>query len=290
MAGRLTPSFVARCAVLAMALEVSGTPKPGNIDREHDYPGTKYEDFLASAIGVYPIMEKACREGSIGSLILEASGESVRWQGGGNTHFGAYILLFPLIKAAMRGPIDELKDNAARVVSETTIQDAVDFYRAFSTVDVRMKEPKDLNPAERPLDVSDSGSLGELGRRGTTMLDIMQISAKNDMVAREWVDGFRLSFLAADKIRGRRRTGTMNDATVLTFLEMLAGEPDTLVAKKYDMSKAIYVQGLANEVLERRMTLKELSHRLYVEKINPGSTADIVIAGLFISLLNGMRV
>ncbi len=290
MAGRLTPSFVARCAVLAMALEVSGTPKPGNIDREHDYVGTKYEDFLASAIGVYPIMEKACREGSIGSLILEASGESVRWQEGGNTHFGAYILLFPLIKAAMRGPFDELKDNVVRVVSETSIQDAVDFYRAFSMVDVRMKEPKDLNSNERPLDVSDSSSLDELGRRGTTMLDIMQISAKNDMVAREWVDGFRLCFRAADKIRAKRKTGTMNDATVLTFLELLAEEPDTLVAKKYDMSKAIYVQKLANDVIERRMTLKELSHRLYVEKINPGSTADIIIAGLFISLLNGMRV
>jgi triphosphoribosyl-dephospho-CoA synthase len=38
------------------------------------------------------------------------------------------------------------------------------------------------------------------------------------------------------------------------------------------------------------MTLKELSHRLYVEKVNPGSTADIVIAGLFIALLNGMKV
>ncbi|BAI61254.1 conserved hypothetical protein [Methanocella paludicola SANAE] len=297
MAGRLTPSFIARCAVLSMALEVSGTPKPGNIDREHDYVGTKYEDFLASAIGVYPVMEKACREGvgesaprGIGSLILEASGESVRWQGGGNTHFGAYILLFPLIKSAMRGPLDELRDNAIQVVKETTIQDAVDFYRAFSMVDVRMKESKDLNSNERSLDVSDSSALDELGRRGTTMYDIMEISAKNDMVAREWVEGFRLSFRAAEKIQGKRRTGTMNDATVLTFLELLAEEPDTLVAKKYDMNKAIYVQGLANDVLERRMTLKELSNRLYVEKINPGSTADIIIAGLFISLLNGMRV
>lgn len=290
MAGRLTPSFIARCAVLAMALEVSGTPKPGNIDREHDYVGTKYEDFLASAIGVYPIMEKACREGSIGSLILEASGESVRWQGGGNTHFGAYILLFPLIKAAMSGPLDELKENAVRIVKETTVQDAVDFYRAFSMVDVHMKESKDLNSNERSLDVGDSSALDELGRRGTTMYGIMEISAKNDMVAREWVDGFRLSFRAAEKIQGKRRTGTMNDATVLTFLELLAEEPDTLIVKKYDMSKAIYVQKLANDVIERRMILKELSQRLYIEKVNPGSTADIVIAGLFISLLNGMRV
>lgn len=290
MASRFTPSYIARCAVLSMVLEVSGTPKPGNIDRDHDYASTKYEDFLASAVGVYPVMEKACREGGIGSLILEASGESVRWQGGGNTHFGAYILLFPLIKAAMRGPVDLLRDNAIEIVKETTIADAVDFYRAFSMVEVRMKDTEDLSAGEKDLDVSSDSSLEELGRRGITMYDILQISAKNDMVAREWVEGFRRTFIAAEKISSRRKTGTMNDATVLSYLELLAEEPDTLIAKKYDMNKAVYVQGLAVDVLERRMTLKELSHRLYIEKINPGSTADIVIAGLFVALMNGMRV
>jgi triphosphoribosyl-dephospho-CoA synthase len=290
MVGHFTPSYIARCAVLAMALEVSGTPKPGNIDRDHDYVGTRYEDFLASAVGVYPVMEKACRESGIGSLMLEASGESVRWQGGGNTHFGAYILLFPLIKAAMQGPLDNLRENAIEIVKNTTIEDAIDFYKAFSMVEVRMKDKKDLMAGEKELDVGSESSLEELGRRGVTMYDIMQISAKNDMVAREWVDGFRRSFEAAEKIFSKRKTGTMNDATVLSYLELISEEPDTFVAKKYDMNKAIYIQGLAIDVLERRMTLKELSHRLYVEKINPGSTADIVIAGLFIALLNGMKV
>jgi len=290
MDGYFTPSFIARCAVLAMVLEVSGTPKPGNIDRDHDYASTKYEDFLASAVGVYPIMEKACREGGIGSLILEASGESVRWQGGGNTHFGAYILLFPLIKAAAQGPLNKLRENAIDIVKDTTVEDAVDFYRAFSMVEVRVKEPEDLTAVEKELDVRSSGSLEELGRRGITMFDIMQISAKNDMVAREWVDGFRRSFEAAEKIYSKRKFSTMNDATVLTYLELLAEEPDTFIAKKYNMDKALYVQGLAIDVLERRMTLEELSRRLFIEKINPGSTADIVIAGLFIALLNGMKV
>lgn len=290
MADPLAPSFIARCAVLAMALEVSGTPKPGNIDRDHDYADTKYEDFLASAIGVYPVLEKACSEGGIGALIREASGESARWQGGGNTHFGAYILLFPLIKAAMRGPPESLRANAASVVRETTVEDAAEFYRAFSLVDVRMKRQKDLDSAERGLDVGSPGAIEEVYRRGTTLYDVLQLSAKNDMVAREWADGFRLCFRAAEKIRARRRSGTMNDATVFAFLELLAEEPDTLVAKKFDMGRAVQVQGLARDVLECRMTLGELSRRLAAGKVNPGSTADIVIAGLFIALLGGMGV
>lgn len=278
----LTPSFIARCAVLAMALEVSGTPKPGNIDRDHDYSDTKYEDFIAAAIGVYPVLERACKTDAIGQLILDASEESTSWQPGGNTHFGAYILLFPLIKAAVANRHD-LQNTAINIVRETTVEDAVQFYRAFSKVQVKMKDSADL-------DVSDEKSLQDIRDRGLTLFSIMDISSKNDMVAREWINGFSRCFKAADLIAERRLTGTLNDAVVLTYLDLLADEPDTFVAKKYDMDRAIYVQGLAIDVQERRMTLKELSNRLYREKINPGSTADIIIAGIFIALIRGMRV
>ena len=278
----LTPSYIARCAVLAMALEVSGTPKPGNIDRDHDYADTKYEDFLAAAVGAFPVLEKACHRSGIGELILEATEESTAWQAGGNTHFGAYILLFPLIKAACSGATD-MQHEAIHVVRNTTVEDAVDFYRAFGKVPVKMKGSADLS-------VDDAAAQDEIRRRGLTLFDIMEISAKNDMVAREWTNGFARCFKAAELIAGRREAGTLNDAVVLTYLDLLADEPDTFVAKKYDPDKALYVQGLAIDVLDRRATLQELSNRLYREKINPGSTADIVIAGLFIALLRGMRV
>ncbi|MCD1295646.1 triphosphoribosyl-dephospho-CoA synthase [Methanocella sp. CWC-04] len=282
MSPNLDPPYIARCAVLAMALEVSGTPKPGNIDRDHDYVDTKYEDFIAAAIGVFPVMEKACTGGGIGELILEASDECVKWQSGGNTHFGAYILLFPLIKAAMSGT-DHLKENAIDIVRDTTVNDAVDFYKAFSKVAVRMKDSEDL-------DVRDDSSLEELRERGLTMYDIMEISSKNDMVAKEWVNGFARCFKAGRSILEKRKTGSLNDATVLTYLELLAEEPDTFIVKKYDLEKAHYTQRLAIDVMDRRMTLNELSNRLYMEKINPGSTADIIIAGLFIALLSGLKV
>jgi triphosphoribosyl-dephospho-CoA synthase len=265
-----------------MALEVSGTPKPGNIDRDHDYVDTKYEDFIAAAIGVFPVLEKACHRSGIGELILEASEECVAWQPGGNTHFGAYILLFPLIKAACAGAGD-MQSEAIHVVRATTVEDAVEFYKAFRLVQVKMKGSEDL-------DVSDASSLDEIRKRGLTLFDIMEISAKNDLVAREWTNGFARCFKAAELISERRSAGTLNDAIVLTYLDLLADEPDTFVAKKYDMEKALYVQGLSIDVLERRMTLNELSNRLYQEKINPGSTADVVIAGIFIVLLRGMRV
>src|SRR5512136_1895288 len=117
------PSHIARCAQLAMILEVSATPKPGNIDRDHNYTDTRFEHFLASAVGVYPILEKAARSDSgVGSLIREAVNESSRWQRGGNTHFGALVLLIPLVMAA--GKSEEkscLRTKAEKVVRGTTV-------------------------------------------------------------------------------------------------------------------------------------------------------------------------
>jgi len=83
-----------------MILEVSATPKPGNIDRDHNYTDTRFEAFPASAVGVYPILEKAAiSDSGVGELIHKSVTESSKWQSGGNTHFGAFILLIPLVMA-----------------------------------------------------------------------------------------------------------------------------------------------------------------------------------------------
>jgi len=50
--------LVARSAVLAMLLEVSATPKSGNVDRDHSFPDISYEHFLASSVSVYSVYKK----------------------------------------------------------------------------------------------------------------------------------------------------------------------------------------------------------------------------------------
>lgn len=76
-------SLVARCAQLAMLLEVSASPKPGNVDKEHNYPDTCFEHFVASSVSVYPVLELAARSSSgIGTLIRSAVRESSAWQQG----------------------------------------------------------------------------------------------------------------------------------------------------------------------------------------------------------------
>ena len=283
-------SHIARCAQLAMLLEVSATPKPGNIDRDHDYTDTRFEHFLASAVGVYPVMEKAARgrEG-VASLIHEAVIESARWQKGGNTHFGAFILLIPLVMASGRCTDKTcLRSQVNNVVRETTVMDAVEFYRAFWEAKVRVKPVDDL-------DLSGKASIEDIEKQGLTLFNLMEISSNYDMIAEEWTNGFKKTFECAASIQDKTRILCINDAVVLTFMEILSRNRDTFIETKFNRAKAERVSELARSILEKgnideiRDEIHSFDEELLKEGVNPGSTADVIIAGLFVSLFEGMR-
>lgn len=286
----INPSHIARCAQLAMILEVSATPKPGNIDRDHNYTDTRFEHFLASAVGVYPIMEKAARlDSGIGELIRESVTESSKWQSGGNTHFGAFILLIPLVMAGGRCENTAcLKEQVQKIVKETTVDDAVEFYRAFSNAGVKVKPVSDL-------DLEDADSIEKIKVQGLTLFDMMKISASYDMIAAEWVNGFKKTFECSALIRDKIKKYGINDAVVLTFMELLSRNKDTFIRTKFDIKKAEEVSMRAKKILQKgdmnriRHEIRQFDEELLNEGVNPGSTADIIIAGLFVSLFEGMR-
>jgi triphosphoribosyl-dephospho-CoA synthase len=286
----MSPSHIARCAQLALLLEVSATPKPGNIDRDHNYEDTRFEHFLASAVGVYPVLAKAAHSQSgAGSLIHEAVLESSKWQKGGNTHFGAFLLLIPLVMAA--GGCEDtkcLKAQAQKVVRETTVEDAIELYRAFSEAKVKVKIVDDL-------DLGDAASLEKIEERGLTLFNLMEISSSYDMIAEEWTHGFTKTFECATSIRDKVKKHVINDAVVLTFMEILSSNKDTFIQTKFDSKKAEEVSKRAKEIMKEgnidniRDEIHSFDEELLREGVNPGSTADIIIAGLFVSLFEGMR-
>ncbi|MFY9193931.1 MAG: triphosphoribosyl-dephospho-CoA synthase [Methanoculleus sp.] len=270
--GKRSPMNRAERAQIAMMLEVCAYPKPGNVDRCHDYTDTRFEHFLASTILVRPAFEAAERNGGrVGSLIKEAvmltNGHS-----GGNTHFGAFILLIPLI-------LGEDIAGAQRIVAGTDVLDAIEFYAAFGLTEVRVVEGDDL-------DVNDPESVAMIKEQGMTLADIMAYSAPRDMVAREWVNGFRLTRRCADLLHMH---GHGRDAIVRTFLDLLASEPDTFIIKKHGVEVAERTVQRAGEVLRGERDLGAFDAECIRDGINPGSIADIVIAGIYVALGEGWR-
>ena len=257
-------------AQLAMMLEVCAFPKPGNVDRCHDYDTTRLEHFLASTIFAFPALDRAERgNGGIGSIILDAV-ERTNVHSGGNTHFGAFILLVPLV---MGGDIP----GADRVVRETTVEDAVLFYEAFRKTKVRVISGDEL-------DVNDPRAVDEIRQRRMTLFDVMLYSAKNDMVAREWINGFQLTRRGADLLKTH---GCGPDSIVLTFLDLLATEPDTFIIKKHGKDAAWEVMQKAQDVREGLRDLVTFDQECIDAGINPGSIADIMIASIYIALGEG---
>jgi len=293
--------LIAQYAQFAMILEVCATPKPGNVDRDHNYPDTHFEHFLASAVSVYPILKKASSDNKdIGKYIHKAALESAKWQSGGNTHFGAFILLIPLVMAAGKLRIQiggspdifpGLEQCTMELVQDTSADDSVELYRAFSEAGVRIKNVDDL-------DLADPSSIDEIRERGTTLYQLMEISSSYDMIAREWTSGYQLTFKCASSILEKYRSMSINDALVRTFMEILAGNPDTFIQTKFDLERAKEVSGRALDIIERinssgfeivKPDIEQFDEQLLSEGINPGSTADIIIAGLFVALVGGLK-
>lgn len=301
-------SYIARCAQLAMVLEVSSSPKPGNIDRYHDYDDTRYEHFLASAISISPVIENAALGcASIGESLKCAVYHSNCWQSGGNTHFGAFLLLIPLSMAAGQildndgsFDVDSLVRRAHDIVRSADTEDALDFYRSFSSAGVRVNNVDEF-------DLQDESSLESLKEESVTLYDLMEISHDYDQIAGEWVNGFRnCAYCAKTIIRLMKssdrddRIADINNVIVYTFLKLLSENPDTFIRTKTNIETAEKVSVQAKYIISKienngydlnafRSEIEDFDEELLEQKLNPGSTADIIIAGIFIALLGGLR-
>jgi triphosphoribosyl-dephospho-CoA synthase len=267
-----------------MLLEVSATPKPGNVDRTHDFEDVTYEHFLGSSVGMFPVFRKAASKGHhIGDLILNAVQASATWQRAGNCHFGAILLLIPLCAAASRSStIGQLRTNVIEVVGRTTTMDAVRFYESFRSIDVRVQE-------RHYLDVNDLESVHTIQKQQLTLLDVMNMSSSNDTIAKEWIEGFPRTFRGAELFKRFEESGkNLNESIVCLFLRLLSEAPDTLVAKKFGSRVALEVSAKATHVLKHG-NIENFDKELIARRINPGTTADLVIGSLFVTLLGGFR-
>ncbi len=303
---------ISRCLELAILLEVSGYPKPGNVHRTADFPETRYEHFLASAVAIAPSFKKAAEQGikvsegkidptevGIGNIIKDAV-DRMRWsQSGGNTLLGAIILLAPIAAAAgmiaNHFSLPKLRENIKVIVESTTPEDAVDVYDAIAIVN-----PGGLGKSPK-LDVTNPTSKKRIMEGQVTLLDTFKISSSYDSIASEWVHNYPITFDLGYPYFTRQleETGDINTATVHAFLKILAEVPDTFISRKVGQAKAESISAEAGRILKEgglttplgRNLLQKLDMKLRdpAHDLSPGTTADITEAVLALNNLNGYR-
>ena len=278
------PRTAVENAELALLLEVTGTPKPGNVDRHRDHPDLRFEHFLAGAVGARRGLELAADPARPLGEAFERAVEGMGHQRGGNTQFGALLVLVPLVRAASGG--DLTPEGVERVVRDTTVDDAVAFYRAFEHVDVAVEDPPE---GLDELDVR-RGSAAEpaLRERGLTLADVMALSADVDGVAAEWESGFARTFEAAEWVLSD--DGPAPDRGARAFLRLLADEVDTFVVKTATRELAEEATRRAQAALDGAEDPESLAEEFVRREINPGTTADLTAGALFVALERGLEV
>lgn len=270
-------------AQLALLLEVSGTPKPGNVDRHRDYETLRFEHFMAGAVGALSGLELAADGARVG-WAFERAVAGMSDQTGGNTQFGALLVLAPLVRVAAG---DDLSPTGAEAAVEaTTVEDACDFYRAFEHVDVAVDDPPtefDELDVRRGVDATDA-----VEARGLTLYDVMELSADRDGVAAEWTGGFERSFEAAEWLL--EDDGPIYRRASRAFLRLLADEEDTFIHTRNGPEAAAEATRRAQAVLDGEENAETLAAEFRDRDINPGTTADLTAAALFVALERGMEV
>jgi triphosphoribosyl-dephospho-CoA synthase len=311
-----TAELVSRCAMLAALLEVSAYPKPGNVHRTRDFPGTRYEHFLAGSVALSEAMRGLALRGyeaeegairwhdiEVGKNALWAVTDSLGWQSGGNVNLGVVLLFAPLAAAAgasidegQRVDVVKLREKLGKVLDSTTPDDAQAVYEA-----IRMAmAPRVLGEVE-DLDVRDDSALIRIQEEGLTLEDIFNRCAERDSICREWVTDFEVTFDLGYPclIKSLGSAGDVNSAVVDTFLFILSKQPDSLIRRKRGLEWAIKVSERAKLILDEggsgsakgKEMLLHLDDELQGEggDLNPGTTADLTAASLFVALLDGWR-
>ena len=304
---------IAAALQLALLLEVSAYPKPGNVHRTQDFDNTRFEHFLASSAALDSHFRLAAvrgralldrtpnRELAIGERIKCAVESCSEWQHGGNTSLGTIMLMVPIAYAAGMARSgstlrpQEIRRNLKRVTSMTTSTDAVDVYRAISYA-----SPGGMGKVPE-LDVDDADSIVRIRKQNLSLLDIFRISSRYDSISSEWVNNYPVTFdIGLPHLVGElNATGDINTAIVDTYLMILSKVPDTLVARKLGIDRAREISLRAKRVL-RAGGMKSTDGRKAVKRMdrilqrsdhrcNPGTTADLTASALSVLLLSGYR-
>ncbi len=305
------------CGELACLLEVSATPKPGNVHRFRDFKDVRYEDFLASSVSFGSFIEELAMKGflitqekisweqiNLGLTIQKAISSSSFFHKNSNTNLGIILLLSPMCVAAGmcidKGEslcdLKALQTNVIKVMDHTTIDDSINVSRGIVSA-----KPGGLGTVEQ-YDVNDLSVYKDLRKNKINLLTLMEDCSSRDNICFELAKGYPITFgLALPSLQRSLLIGKdINLAIIDSYLAILSEYPDTLISRKFGITRAQKFSIRAKSIIElggaltvdgrRELEEFDIELREEEEKINPGTSADLIASMLFAYLLSGGKL
>lgn len=251
--------------------------KPGNVHIFADGHGMRVQDFILSAEASSAVIAQP--ELALGERIyrtVEATWHVVNC----NTNLGIILLCAPIIQAVLLPSLHGLRNQLETVLTNTTQTDATWLFKA-----IRKANPAGLGTVSR-YDVKHAVDC--------SLQEAMCAAAEKDFIAEQYANGFwhvfeqGLPCFETALLRWQRPAWA---ATAL-YLFWLSHYPDSHIARKYGIEIAKKIQSEALVHHHAFQTLDNPKHYLpqllifdqllKSRAINPGTSADLTVATIFI--------
>jgi triphosphoribosyl-dephospho-CoA synthase len=176
--------------------------------------------------------------------------------------------------AAQERGIGKVKEGLDEIIQRTTVEDAVEVMKAIRESGAFVGVP------EYGPDVRSDEGMEMVQQEEYTLLKLFEMSSPWDSIASEWVHGFPITLSGA----GDLSAGT---SILRLYMKVLAEYPDSLIRRKYGIKTAERVSERAKELVENFSLdrIRKWDHELFSHGINPGTTADLVSASIFVALM-----
>ncbi len=271
-------AFLAACHAELDAL------KPGNVHRHAGGHGMEVAHFERAAAAAAPFI--ADSELTVGQRILRATEASFAATGL-NTNLGIVLLAAPLAKAAAE--IDAgmgLRRRLAVILSLLDIEDARNAFAA-----IRIANPAGLGTAAEG-DVHQAAEV--------TLIQAMHLASARDRIANAYITAYAdvFDFALPAYADAMAATGDPSLAVTTLHMALLAEFPDSHIARKFGPETAAAVQAEARALMPYWTTaaaaksltfLADFDTNLKTRGLNPGTTADFVVATLFAARISGKK-
>ncbi len=273
-ASRVEQAYLTACLAELAAL------KPGNVHAYAAGHRMTVADFETSARLSAPAI--AAPDLKVGERILTAL-RRTREAVSSNTNLGILLLCAPLAQAALQSTGHNLRRELHTILQTLTLDDAANAYEA-----IRLANPGGLGDSPRH-DVREPPRI--------TLLEAMRVASDRDRIAAQYITDFADVFgLGLERLTaGRQRWREYEWAVSSAYLGFLGAFPDSHIQRKFGLetAEAVMIEArkfdaLLSETQDPSVILSELQtfdSALKDKDINPGTSADLTVATLFVSNL-----
>ena len=278
----LTENQVKMAFEYACKLDVFSV-KPGNVFHGHPAYGMTHKDFLQSSMACSDVI---CEQNmDIGEKILECIRSSMDVVGC-NTNLGIILLCVPIVEALYMDKDHKfLQSNLEKVINSINEKQTKNIYKAINLAKAGGMDSKDK------FDLNDNKS------KDFTLLEAMNFASSYDFIAGEYSNNFDniINTISVNWRNYFKLMGNGESATTATFLKLISSNPDSLIARKHGLDKAKEVSERFKTIADEYCASKNpnnlnnqlllLDSELKIQGLNPGTTADVVVASIFLNRL-----